>query len=117
MAVKKNKDSGIVYSTEHGKMCSGCGRPSAQCRCHIVKSDGIVRIGRETKGRKGKCVTLITGLPLEQDQLLKLAQYLKQKFGTGGIVRNCVIELQGEHRDALAKEFKQRGYTVKKCGG
>ncbi|MDK2857473.1 MAG: translation initiation factor 1 [Verrucomicrobiota bacterium] len=81
------------------------------------KNDGIVHVGRETKGRKGAGVTVITGIPAHPEGLEKLARQLKQKYGTGGTVKNGIIEIQGDHRDLLVKELSARGYTVKKAGG
>jgi translation initiation factor 1 len=83
----------------------------------IPPSDGIVRISRETKGRKGKGVTLIGGLPLAQKDLKALAKKLKAKCGTGGTVKEGVIEIQGDQRDLLVAELSQQGYTVKRSGG
>ena len=112
---------GIVYSTDHGRMCPDCGMPIADCVCRskdpVRKGDGIVRLGRETKGRKGKGVTLITGLSLPDDELLKLASDLKRRCGSGGTVRDRVIEIQGDHRDILLEELRKRGHTVKRSGG
>jgi translation initiation factor 1 len=82
-----------------------------------VKDDGVVRVGRETKGRKGAGVTVITGIPTHPDGLKKIAKELKQKCGTGGTVKNGMIEIQGDQRDILVKELQNRGYTVKKSGG
>lgn len=117
----KKKASGIVYSTEFGRMCPVCNRPAAQCMCRktqaVPKSDGIVRITRETKGRKGKGVTMITGVPLDNSGLKKLAKTLKVKCGSGGSVKNGVIEIQGEHRDLLENELGRLGYRVKRAGG
>lgn len=79
--------------------------------------DGVVRIGRETKGRKGKGVTLITGVPLAEEELKALASRLKQLCGTGGTVREGVIEIQGDQRDRLVQWFEQQGYKVKRAGG
>ena len=78
---------------------------------------GIVRIGRETKGRKGAGVTVITGIPSHPEGLKQIAKELKQKCGTGGTVKNGVIEIQGDQRDLLVKELSARGYTVKRSGG
>ena len=121
MAARKDKNSGIVYSTEYGKMCPACGKPIDKCMCRQKsegpQGDGIVRIGREMKGRKGKGVTVITGVPLNHDGLRKLAKQLKQKFATGGTVKNGVVEIQGDHRDMLVEELKKQGYTVKRSGG
>ncbi len=79
--------------------------------------DGIVRIGRETKGRKGKGVSLITGLNLDPKELKALAKKLKQKCGSGGSVKNGVIEIQGDHRQQLMKELLNMGLKVKLAGG
>jgi translation initiation factor 1 len=112
---------GVVYSTEHGRMCAACGRPIAECVCRREKAvpagDGIVRVSRETKGRRGKGVTLVTGVPLDEDGLQKLATDLKRKCGAGGTVKGGTIEIQGDHRDRLAAELTRRGYTVKRSGG
>lgn len=81
------------------------------------KGDSIVRVGRETKGRKGSGVTVITGIPSHPEGLEKLAKQFKQLCGTGGTVKNGVIEIQGEHRDRLVAELQKLGYTVKKAGG
>ena len=81
------------------------------------KGDGIVRVGRETKGRKGAGVTVITGIPSHPEGLEKLAKQFKQQCGTGGTVKNGVIEIQGDHRDLLVAELQKLGYTVKRSGG
>ena len=122
MKKKKSTESGIVYSTEFGRMCPACGKPASGCACKknkhpAVKSDGIVRVGRSTKGRKGKGVSVITGVPLDQSGLKSLAKRLKQKCGTGGTVKKGVIEIQGDHRDLLVIELQKEGYTVKRSGG
>lgn len=102
-------------------MCPNCGNPVNQCSCRkqsaAPKGDGIVRVGRETKGRKGSGVTVITGVPLRGDQLKDLARELKSMCGSGGTIKNGVIEIQGEHRDKLVGVLSDRGYTVKKSGG
>lgn len=117
----QNKGTGLVYSTEFGKMCPACNKPSGKCVCRkpqsLPKSDGIVRLMRETKGRKGKGVTLISGLPLKNEELKKLAKSLKKKCGCGGSVKSGVIEIQGDHRDVLESELSRLGYTVKRAGG
>ena len=121
MSTKKNKQSGLVYSTGHGRMCPDCGKPVSACRCRQKntppKSDGIVRVGRETKGRKGKGMTIITGVPLHPEGIKNLARELKQTCGTGGTVKNGIIEIQGDHRDLLVEELKKHGWTVKRSGG
>ncbi len=121
MKSKKNKNKGIVYSTEYGKVCPQCGNPISKCICGNrslgIPNDGIVRIGRETKGRKGSGVSIITGVPLEEKDLKKLAKQLKQKCGTGGTVKSGIIEIQGDHRELLKQELTKQGYTVKLSGG
>ena len=77
----------------------------------------MVRVGRETKGRKGKGMTVVTGVPLHPEELKSLAKELKQKCGTGGTVKGATIEIQGDHRDLLVGELQAKGYTVKKMGG
>jgi len=117
----KDKAYGLVYSTESGRMCPGCNKPSQSCSCKkkqaIPENDGIVRLKRETKGRKGKGVTLITGVPEDDDGLKQLGKSLKQKCGSGGSVKNGVIEIQGDHRDLLEMELTRLGYRVKRAGG
>ncbi|MDF7805887.1 stress response translation initiation inhibitor YciH [Pontiellaceae bacterium B12219] len=102
---------GIVFSTDKGRIKPEKKKPIAP------KGDGIVRVGRETKGRKGKGMTVITGVPLHPEGLKDLAKKLKQKCGTGGTVKNQTIEIQGDHRDLMVSELQALGYTVKKAGG
>lgn len=115
------RGNGIVYSTAQGRMCPACGKPVGECVCRPEKTvpagDGIVRVARETKGRKGKGVTVITGVPLDEEGLQKLAADLKRKCGAGGTVKGHTIEIQGDHRDFLLEELRRRSYTVKRAGG
>ena len=110
-----------VYSTDHGRMCPDCDRLIAACRCKKgapgPKTDGIVRVSRSTKGRKGKGVTLISGVPLEGDALKKFAKQLKTATGAGGAIKDGVIEIQGDHRDKLIPILEAKGWTVKRAGG
>lgn len=120
MSMKKN--SAPVYSCESGRICPKCSKPVAGCLCRtsakfVPGGDGIVRVGRETSGRKGKGVTVISGVPLPPDDLKSLARELKQKCGTGGTLKDNVIEIQGDHRDALIALLKGRGWPVKRSGG
>jgi translation initiation factor 1 len=112
---------GIVYSTEHGRMCPACGKPAAACVCRKGgggrAGDGIVRVGRETQGRKGKGVTVITGLPLAEEAMQAMASKLKGMCGSGGTCKDGVIEIQGEHRDRLVEFLSKEGFTVKRSGG
>ena len=102
-------------------MCPACGEPAAACACRRKSApqqdDGIVRVGRVTKGCRGKGLTVITGVPLDHDGLVNLARQLKQKCGAGGTVKDGVVEIQGDHRDLLVEELKKQGYAVKRSGG
>lgn len=117
----KKRTGGLVYSTDTGRTCPTCRRGVAECRCReqgpAPKSDGVVRVGRESKGRKGAGVTLVTGVPLTGDALAALAKTLKQRVGSGGTVKDGVIELQGDHRDVVVAELSKNGWTVKRVGG
>lgn len=77
----------------------------------------VVRVGRETKGRKGKGVTVVTGVPLAGTALEELASRLKRSCGSGGTVKGGVIEIQGDHRDALVAALEAHGWLVKRSGG
>jgi translation initiation factor 1 len=118
----RNTGGGLVYSTEGGRMCPGCRRPVAQCTCSqasaaALASDGIVRVQRETKGRGGKAVTVVRGVPLDAVALTKLGQELKAGCGSGGTVKDGVIEVQGDHVDKVMALLQQRGHRVKRAGG
>ncbi len=119
--MKKTQNTGVLYSTETGRMCPGCGHPHKQCCCSKKKSqvsgDGLVRVSRQTKGRKGSGVSLVSGLPLSQMELKKLAKQLKKKCGSGGTVKNGIIEIQGDHREILVEALIQLGYKAKMAGG
>ncbi|MGI9287383.1 MAG: translation initiation factor Sui1 [Pseudomonadales bacterium] len=121
MSRKKSAHSGLVYSTDAGRMCPQCLRPVAGCVCKgkskpAPPADSVVRISRQTKGRKGAGVTLISGLPLATAELQALAKQLKKKCGVGGAIKDSVIELQGDQRE-LAKSLLQDRWTVKISGG
>ncbi len=110
----------LVYSTAEGRLCPDCGKPVAQCLCkkaQTPKGDGNVRVGRETKGRKGAGVTVISGLPLAGEELKSLAKELKSRCGSGGTIKDGVIEIQGDHRDLLLEELSKRGFKPKRAGG
>jgi len=92
------------------------------CACPRSRStgrpgDGIVRVGRETRGRKGAGVTVIAGLALPVDELRELAGRLKRLCGAGGTVRDGTLEIQGDHRDAVVRELTRLGWKVKRAGG
>jgi translation initiation factor 1 len=104
-------DLDIVFSSDKGRI-----RPEKKKQT-APKGDGIVRVSRETKGRKGKGMTIVSGVPLHPEGLRDLAKKLKQKCGTGGTVKDGVIEIQGDRRDLLVLELEALGYTVKRAGG
>lgn len=106
-----SKNSRLVYSTDQGRV------KDVKSSEVIPESDGIVRLHRESKGRGGKGVTLIKGIPLPAAELKTLAKALKQVCGTGGTVKDGVIEIQGEQRDKLKAALESKGYTVKISGG
>ncbi len=111
----------LVYSTENGRLCPDCSRAIVDCRCKQQRGshssgDGIVRIHRETKGRKGKGVSIITGLPLNADELKKLAREIKQRCSSGGSVKDNTIEIQGDQRPLIQTLLQAKGYTVKLSG-
>lgn len=113
---------GLVYSTDSGRMCPVCRRPIAQCTCKHAStapppSDGIIRVQRESKGRGGKTVTIIRGVPLSPSDLDILGKQLKAACGTGGTVKDGVIEVQGDHCDKVMSLLQARGYKVKRSGG
>ncbi|GAA6145895.1 translation initiation factor Sui1 [Thalassolituus maritimus] len=117
---KKSSQGGLVYSTEFGRACPACGSPVDQCSCSddvVPEGDGVVRVSRETKGRGGKVMTLVSGVPLAGSELKTLAKELKKKCGVGGALKDGIIEIQGEQRDLLVSELTKRGFTVKKVGG
>jgi translation initiation factor 1 len=118
----RSSGGGLVYSTDAGRMCPGCRKPIAQCVCSALarpaaSSDGIVRISRETKGRGGKAVTVVRGLALEPAALDKLARQLKAACGSGGTVKDGVVEVQGDHCDKLVALLAGQGFKVKRAGG
>ncbi|MDC9720176.1 MAG: hypothetical protein PSN46_05530 [Gammaproteobacteria bacterium] len=111
--------SRLVYSTDQGRLCPDCNQ--AQCQCSNVSSavgDGHVRIRLETKGRKGKGVTTVSGIPMDSSALKKLLKELKQKTSTGGAVKDQTLELQGDQREKLMLLLANRGWlSVKLAGG
>jgi translation initiation factor 1 len=118
-------NSRLVYSTDSGRICPDCEKPVIKFSCKRKKSkiqsniqfDGIIYIRRELKGRKGKTVTTVSGFQINADELKNLATQLKSSCGTGGSVKDGVIIIQGDHRDTLITELKNRGFKVKIAGG
>lgn len=115
-------NSRTVYSTDVGRLCPGCREAVNQCRCRASgtarpPSDGIVRLHRESKGRGGKAVTIIRGLPLDGQELKALAKKLKQRCGVGGAVKDGAVEIQGDQRELLKTLLSAEGYQVRIAGG
>ena len=111
---------GLVYSTEAGRMCPDCRQPLASCICKqksIPKTDGLVRVSRETKGRGGKSVTLVRGVALDATALAQLGKQLRTACGSGGTVKDGVIEIQGDHCDRVTTSLQALGYVFKRAGG
>ncbi|MBL0085647.1 MAG: translation initiation factor Sui1 [Ideonella sp.] len=111
---------GLVYSTDSGRMCPSCRQPSAECRCGLpaaIPGDGIVRVSRETKGRGGKAVTLVRGVPLAPDALAALGKRLRAACGSGGTLKDSVLEVQGDHAERVVGLLQKEGFVVKRAGG
>ena len=117
----RSSSGGLVYSTDSGRMCPVCRQPVARCLCNTVKTmssgDGVVRVSRETKGRAGKGVTLVRGLALDPVALATLGKQLKTACGSGGTVKDGVIEVQGDHCERVMEALKAQGFVVKRAGG
>lgn len=113
---------GLVYSTEGGRMCPQCRQPQDRCTCEAqaaarVLGDGQVRVRRETSGRGGKAVTVVRSLPLDAAALQALGKQLKAACGTGGTVKDGVVEVQGDHVDKVLAWLNARGHAAKRAGG
>ncbi len=111
---------GLVFSTDSGRHCPDCRQPIDACTCKqaaVLEGDGIARVRRESKGRGGKTVTTITGVPLPADALKELATTLKRRCGTGGALKEGVIEIQGDHVELLLAELVKQGFKARKSGG
>jgi translation initiation factor 1 len=122
MTMRKPASGGLVYSTEGGRMCPTCRRPLASCACAAKatapKGDGVVRVSRESKGRGGKIVTLVRGVALAPDALAALGKRLRSACGSGGTVKDGVIEVQGDHADRVVALLQAEGIgNVKRAGG
>jgi translation initiation factor 1 len=114
----------LVYSTDSGRIntCPTCRQPYKQCRCDqsaqpTRKSDGIVRVRRERKGHGGKTVTVLDGVIGSDAELAALAQQLKKLCGSGGTVKDGIIEIQGDHSEKVMAKLSALGYKVKRAGG
>lgn len=101
-------------------MCPGCRQPVAQCTCSqavVPAGDGIVRVSRETKGRGGKAVTVVRGLPLDPAGLEQVGKQLRTACGSGGTAKDGVVEVQGDHAARVMELLQAQGYKVKRAGG
>lgn len=108
-----SQHSRLVYSTATGRIKPKKTKPPASS----FQQEDIVRIRRETKGRRGKGVTTILGLPLQDAELRALVKDLKQRCGAGGSIKGGAIEIQGDHRTLIKAELEERGYRVRLAGG
>lgn len=115
--MRKTPVGGLVYSTESGRMCPDCRQPVAACTCTrrpaLPTGDGVARVSRETRGRGGKVVTLVRGLALDAPALARLGQELRRVCGSGGTVKDGVIEVQGDHVDAIVGRLQADGRAVR----
>ena len=116
-----NRNSNPVYSTDSGRICPDCWMPVADCICKTKsgapKSDGVVRVRREIKGRNGKPATLISGVPLSTGEIENLASELKRRCACGGSVKDGEILIQGDRVKQVMELLKEKGFTVKQSGG
>lgn len=120
--MKNRSNGGLVYSTESGRMCPACRQPAAQCLCRAVDraapvGDGVVRVSRQSKGRGGKTVTLVKGVALDAIALAALGKQLRTACGSGGTVKDGVIEVQGDHCDVVMQTLGKLGHAAKRAGG
>jgi translation initiation factor 1 len=101
-------------------MCPECRRPLAECLCKANAApggDGVVRVSRQTRGRGGKSVTLVKGLALDAAALALLGKQLRTACGSGGTVKDGVIEVQGDHCDLVMETLRKHGHDPKRAGG
>lgn len=120
--MKSRSKGGLVYSTDGGRMCPDCRRVLAECVCMThakarPAGDGVARVMRETKGRGGKSVTIVKGLLLDPDALALLGKQLRTACGSGGTVKDGVIEVQGDHCERIVEALKKAGHGAKRAGG
>lgn len=116
----KSKTGGLVYSTDSGRMCPVCRQPVMQCACKalpLAPPEGVVRVSLQTKGRGGKSVTLVKGLPLDASALGVLGKQLRSACGSGGTVKDGVVEVQGDHVASVLAALLKQGYCAKRSGG
>lgn len=117
--------SRLVYSTDSGRMCPGCRQAVAACSCQAsaavsaaaTAAGGIARVARQTKGRSGKCVTTVSGLGLDPVALNALGKLLRSACGSGGTVKDGVLEVQGDHVEQILQLLAKEGQCAKRTGG
>jgi translation initiation factor 1 len=118
--MKHSTTGGLVYSTDGGRMCPDCRQPLTSCTCKARPApagDGVVRVSRQTKGRGGKSVTLVKGVALDAIALAALGKQLRTACGSGGTVKDGVIEVQGDHCALVLATLKKLGHPAKQAGG
>jgi translation initiation factor 1 len=116
--VKERDPVRVVFSTGVGRVCATCGWPQAECRCskpaeEKVPARPVAKLRLETKGRSGKSVTVVDGLPRNPAFVEELAHALKKALGTGGTALPSSIELQGDRRERIREILAARGFLVK----
>lgn len=110
----------LVYSTDAGRMCPQCRQPIPDCRCKsaaVPVGDGNVRVSRESKGRGGKTVTIVRGLPLPAEALQALGKRLRTACGSGGTVKDGMLEIQGDHVERVLAQLQAEGFKPRRAGG
>jgi len=116
-----NRDTRLVYSTDTGRTCPACRQALSACVCKKSAprpvGDGVARVWRESKGRGGKTVTLVKGLPLEDAALQSLGKQLRAACGSGGTCKDGVLEIQGGHADRVTAWLVAAGHPAKRAGG
>lgn len=119
--MKPRANERLVYSTDRGRVCPGCGWPADNCQCSsrrdqanaVVPTRVVAKLRMEKKGRAGKSVTVVYDLPQNAAFLKELCQELKRACGTGGAVVDDTIEVQGDLRDRVREILQRRGLAVK----
>jgi translation initiation factor 1 len=119
---KRGDSGGLVYSTEGGRMCPVCRQALAACACAAAagatpRGDGRVRVSRETGSRGGKTVTVVRGLALDDAAIAALAKQLRAACGSGGTVKDGVVEVQGDHVQRVLNWLQAQGHAAKRSGG
>ncbi len=120
--MKSSSNSTLVYSTEVGRTCPECRLALASCACGsrakaAPPGDGAVRVSRQSKGRGGKTVTIVTGLALDVLALAALGKQLRTACGCGGTAKDGAIEVQGDHCELVMATLRTHGHDPKRVGG